>query len=92
MTGNLAPRILSDEFGLELIRLKVNHGDVLVLRFGGQPTMQQIHEATTALRNALYGLNIDDTFTLALAGDTSLEALDEAAMAEHGWVRSLPAQ
>lgn len=84
----LSPRILSDEFGLELVRLQPKRGDVLVLTFDHTPSHDEATRTAEALRNALYGMNVDDTLTLVLTPGSTLEALDEDAMKGYGWVRA----
>ncbi len=83
-----APRILVDEFGLELTRLQVDHGDVLILRVNPNMEPGAIHDAAETLRNALYGQGKDGCLVVVLSNGTELDVLDEAAMAEHGWVRA----
>jgi pyruvate/oxaloacetate carboxyltransferase len=82
-----APLSLLDAFGLELIRLQVDHGDVVVLRMPADATTSVINDTATRLRNALYGQGKDGVLVLVLAPQTDLTVLDEDAMAESGWVR-----
>jgi len=65
-------------------KLEIQDGDVLVLR--GVKVGEE--ENVQALRDELFLRGYRDVLVIALADGATLERLDEAAMAEHGWVRA----
>lgn len=77
------------EFAGAIETLDVQSNSILVLRAesGSQYDVELAARFAQSLRKVLYARNLDDVTILVTAGDTSLEVLDEQAMAAAGWVR-----
>lgn len=75
---------MTTESSLDL--LDVHNGSILILR--GPGDTEAMHRVAQDVRRALYSHNLDDVTILVLAPNTELSTLDDAGMAEAGWVRA----
>ena len=79
-----------DEPGHERLRrferLEVTQGSVLVFR--GELDVGSWDRFMDSLRERLAPMGLSEILILHLGSDVEVEALDEAMMAQHGWVRA----
>jgi hypothetical protein len=71
----------------EIAKLQLTHGDILVLRVHAKTEPTLATTIVQSFRQWLRGYGFDDIRVLLIVGDTHVEALSEAQMAEYGWVR-----
>lgn len=76
-----------DDFTGELLRIDPQPGDVLILRFSGEPTPKQIQDVKDMLGWCVPGFSTGEVRMIGLWGNVSLSCADEQQMNEAGWYR-----
>ena len=75
------------ELDLQLEKLNVQSGDVLVLRCD-EDSASDTYEMSLRLQAAFNRQGVDRVLLCVLTPGASLEHLDEEAMNSHGWIRA----